>query len=411
MNEKQFGFKLIKFLRPPYFYKVLEIDSSVPMDSQEYCPCDDCALKTICVLVGNNGSQKLRIGCCDSCGYIGFIDRPSKEFIDTFYLEDWDDAHNKNIQLEIEKYKARGGSRFGASLASVLHADKNRYVLDIGCGYGRDLKSMEKEGFSKLIGVESSKHRAEIASHAHHFKTLVGSFENPSVQAELKKIMPFGLIFIRHVLEHTYHPSEIIQLCSQLQKTGDYLLIMIPNAQTEGSGSIILFLPHLHSLMPASLERLLAKHGYVVEHSFSHPGENHVIARKTNGTVSLPQKTNNYFEKTLNKFVSSLGLDRPYLDTPRILWWFRRIDFGGQARVLWRPLVWFQWVWMSKLYYRYKYKDLLIHTVGKVKYKKRPSHVAGMVGLLVSSLQKRYVPHEESPLEIQYEKDIKLQYK
>ena len=99
------GVKILKFL-DLRGWKVLDWDKNIPVSEQTLCPADDEKLKTIATLVGYEGRQKLRVGCCDQCGYIGYIDRPTKEWISKFYFEDWAGAKERDIGEHVAKLKS-----------------------------------------------------------------------------------------------------------------------------------------------------------------------------------------------------------------------------------------------------------------------------------------------------------------
>ena len=158
-----YGFKLLKYFTPR-FYNVLEIDASIPIEPQENCPACDTKLKTLATFIGNAGKQKMRYGVCANCGYVGYIDRPSQEWIKNYYLDTWDEAKSRDISVEAERYKKDGPRKFKAmSILEKLPADKNRYVLEIGCGYGRTLHALQNFGFKAFfVGITKEHPKAHF---------------------------------------------------------------------------------------------------------------------------------------------------------------------------------------------------------------------------------------------------------
>ena len=101
------------------------------------CPADGIALRTLCTLLDRSGRRRVRLGCCPDCGHITYIDRPTKEWVDGYYLSAWD-AHELEARCQPAAEKAgarlpkkRRGSRSRSRWTSIGPA-----VCEIGCGYG-----------------------------------------------------------------------------------------------------------------------------------------------------------------------------------------------------------------------------------------------------------------------------------
>jgi len=281
--------------------------------------------------------------------------------------------------------------------------DQTRYVCEIGCGYGHNLKAVEGLGFKKIIGVENSKVRSEITRDVHNLEVLTGSFEHPSIQSELQKRAPFGLIFTNHVVEHVYDPAEIIALSSKLQKGGDYFVIAIPNVLHESPMHLAFFLPHLHSFSVESLKALLNKHGYtVIDDTFTTKFELYMVAQKNHDSNSPIKKRGasqhesvDYFGKTVQRFIDGMRLSKEYRVPTRYLWWFRGGNISKQSWYFLNPF-------MPPLYFK------VLSRIFRYRYN-RPQ--GKMCMCIVNNLAHRYTSFDESPIEIQFEGNINLFYK
>lgn len=383
--KSKFGFKFKRFLNL-HDWKVFEVSKDAGWAERLNCPCDEGKLKTVCTFFGNDGRQRIRVGVCPSCGYIGYIDQPTKKWIYDFYMNTWEDVNSPKVKKLVYKIKHGKDEKQREILEIVqkLNLDKSRPICEIGCGYGSSLNQLRDKGFSNLIGIENSKHRADFAKDFFKLKILTNPFEAGDVQAELVEKAPFSLIFSHHVFEHVYEPGELISLASKLQSNGDYFVISLPNAEGEFTMSNLLYFPHLHSFRAESLKRLLAKYGYeVFDESLTTKDELHLVARKISGPVNyLPVSEKNYFEETLQKFVKGLGLDKKYLFKKRTMWWFRNADVGGQTK------------FFIKSFIQRKHKI------------NQP-----IQSLLSEDIKDFYVSKEESPIEIHYDGNIVLAYK
>lgn len=392
-NPLCLGFKIEKFLDLKNF-QVLEISASVPLAKQESCPSDGTRLSTLCTFVGNSGTQKIRFGACRNCGYAGYIDRPTKEWINDFYLHTWDSAGEADVESEIQKAKERliagdmSKEKESVLLIKKLGLAKNRAICELGCGYGGSLRQIKDLGFSDLIGVENSSHRAAIAEKAYGIKVLTGAFESENVQNGLKIKAPFGAIFSYHVLEHVYDPNEVVALAAELQKDGDYLILSVPNFVKESSMGVLSFVPHLHSFTAESLRLLLARNGYGVTDVSMTTNQNlNVVGKK--GASAGEAKGKDFFSEAIEKFYRGLGLSGRKRAYTRRLWWLGNTDLGGQRCFL-----------GSNIFERLNWK----------LFRKFSGNEAAK-SILVSDLAQRYSSLHDSPLEIQFEGNIRLFYK
>jgi len=264
----------------------------VPMDAQTACPACGASLEVCARLVPKGGAKAVRYGLCPKCGYMGYIDRPTQKWIIDFYSKDWDQEFIRTpeqMREDADIMMRKGGkiSRYlAATLVEKLDVDKTKAVCEIGTGYGLVLEYFKRNGFTKLIGVENSKHRAELVKKVFGFEVLHGGFEEESVQEGLRAAGPIGLFFSHHVFEHTYHPADIIRKVSALQKEGDHIIFSLPNADGEHIQYALLYVLHLHSFTKESLEALFNRYGYEMVADASPDRTNIIVAAKK---VAQPQ--------------------------------------------------------------------------------------------------------------------------
>ena len=411
MNHLAYGFDVLAF-RKLDNWKILEITPEIPFAEQTKCPCDGSDMKTVCTLVGRKGSQKIRIGVCGSCGYAGYIDRPTRAWIDSFYADSWhipEESGKEKIEKVRERFRQGKDRRINAvNIIERLkiNAEKNLPVCEIGSGYGFTLKGMEKIGFRSLVGMESSLNRAEVARRAFGLRVLSSPFEKKSTQEELRKLSPFSVIFSHHVFEHVYDPNEVVSLCSALQKEGDFLILTMPNFKGEFSLSTIFYLPHLNAFSELSLKKLLHRHGYETIHSkFTTDTELCLVAQKKAVRSTLkPVEDGNYFAKAVRKFANYFRLDKKY-KASTLFWGFRDVDIGG--RIL------FCGNMVSRVI------EAGAARLGPILHRKKIDLALGfsrggnktILSMIIQPLKIRYTDVSESPLEIQYDGNIKLSYK
>ncbi len=97
-------------------------------------------------------------------------------------------------------------------------------VLDVGCGYGRHLRWLAKEGFDAL-GVDVSPQLVE-----ENKKAGLPCVSLKEFQAHGANQKPFDIILLSHIIEH-FRPEDLLQLLNfygALLKKGGHFVIATP---------------------------------------------------------------------------------------------------------------------------------------------------------------------------------------
>jgi 2-polyprenyl-3-methyl-5-hydroxy-6-metoxy-1,4-benzoquinol methylase len=375
-------------------WKVLDVTPDLPCDAASLCPADHVPLRTVCTLLAPNRTTRVRVGTCPDCGHTAYIDRPAVGWLHEFYRRTWDTATGAAQEESIERRARKlaalraGVERDAIALAKALPLDRSRPVCEIGCGYGSSLKQLEQAGFSNLAGVETSEHRAEVARRAVDGEILTSPFEAPATAAALRARGPFALIYSIHAIEHTADPGAVIAAAAALQERDGYLILSVPNLEGEPTMSVVFFLPHLHTFTRESLVRLASRHGYglVDDERADRRNLNLVFRKGYRGEAATRQER--IIERTTAKFVRGLALREGGLGRRR-LWWLKRSDRAGQ--------IW--WSGVKRLD-TWRWREVA---------RRHPDDDPR--SLLVRALRRRYTDAGESPLEIQFERDVALFYK
>jgi SAM-dependent methyltransferase len=307
----------------------MTIHDSIPFE--EYLLCESCEspLRVLCTLRSEKTDKAIRVGICEYCGYCGYIDRPSKQWIVSFYSKDWDQVSPRSVEdiknhteLQLGRFK---GSRLTAfDMYKELPTDFNKPVIEIGSGYGQILKRFYDAGFKKVYGVENSSHRATRVNEAFGFTVFEGDFGDEALSEKIMQHGPFGLVFSHHVLEHTYHPEDTIREISKLQNEGDALILALPN-EAEHILYQVFYLPHLHSFTPESLEILLNKYGYELMLNNTDHDMSIVFGavKRSNPSPKLVRKSN-YFEDGLKRLSNALKVSDISVGQAYELFWEQR---------------------------------------------------------------------------------------
>lgn len=95
----------------------------------------------------------------------------------------------------------------------------NDRILEIGCGNGFLLESLQELGFKRIVGVEPSTDAVSKASRLIRKKILIQNFRK-----NLFEKGTFSFIFLFQTLDHIPSPDLFLQECVRILKPGGYIL-------------------------------------------------------------------------------------------------------------------------------------------------------------------------------------------
>lgn len=129
-------------------------------------------------------------------------------------------------------------------ILKVLNKNKNKCILDIGCGNGSLTMQLIKLGFN-AYGTDASEQGIKLAKEKYPNLFFVQDINSNSLPQELEQIK-FDTIISTEVIEHLYSPKTFIEFCKK---------ILLKN----GSGTLILTTPYhgyLKNLVMALLNKM-----------------------------------------------------------------------------------------------------------------------------------------------------------
>lgn len=129
----------------------------------------------------------------------------------------WDEAVEK---LEIDLMRP---IRYAKCFRYVVHLDKKSRVLEVGCGEGYGLMNLMTLGFSRLVGVEVSKKRLELAR-AKLGRRVSIILVSPSGNLPFAD-ESFDIVISAAVIEHTLNPRAFVEEIARVTKRGGYVVI------------------------------------------------------------------------------------------------------------------------------------------------------------------------------------------
>lgn len=320
---EQMGFKIKEFIRLRN-WRVFDALSFGSFVREEICTTCSTKLTLLVALVGLAQKERIDVGCCDTCGKISYIDKPSHDAIRNYYKTSWvqETGLETFIRTLKERYRKWPKDRDGKDkydyILEQLDIDKRRPVLEVGCGYGDLVHRLQKRGFKHIQGVEPSPTRAKATERMYRIPVWNGSFEDAVFDDT------FSFIISKQVLEHTYDPNEIIASYARLQNAGDYVLTSVPNALDEPAMIHLFFLPHLTAFTDTTVRCLFEKHGYeIVDDTLSSDRELFFLARKVCDKGKEYTAKKSQFKEVLERTQFGLGLTQP---EERVLVWEKKYN-------------------------------------------------------------------------------------
>ena len=132
------------------------------------------------------------------------------------------------------KYKEYGYSDKGSSCAhsyllkdllSLLDRNKNKIILDIGCGNGYLAKELLKKGFN-VYGIDASQQGIEFAKKDYPDRFFVQDINDEKLPQEIQHLK-FDTVISTEVIEHLYFPRKFVSFCKRIiegQQDGELIL-------------------------------------------------------------------------------------------------------------------------------------------------------------------------------------------
>ena len=168
-------------------------------------------------------NEAFEIHECLKCGLLFTEPRPKPEEIGKYYQSEEYYSHQENKKGFVPRiYEAVKSVNLKKKYKMATKGLKPGRMLEIGCGAGDFLHTMEKHGWT-CTGIEPSESAKEIAT-----KKVKAKLLNPQ---EIDKLEDesFDLITMWHVLEHVDNLKEEIKQLQRLLKKGGRLVLALPN--------------------------------------------------------------------------------------------------------------------------------------------------------------------------------------
>lgn len=198
-----------------------------------------------------SGQYLIEMTICDSCGLHQLIHEIEESMFYTDYMTP------SNWKNEPHVFKL---------IEHLLNlADLDDLIIDIGCNDGKFLLELEKQGFTRLLGVEPTKNMTRHAQNAGLNVT------NDYFDAELAKYLvsehgKFKVVIVRQVLEHIKDIKGFLESARSLLGDGGFLVIEVPDSDLNLNYSDYgVWEEHVNYFTQASLTRILEEMGWEIK--------------------------------------------------------------------------------------------------------------------------------------------------
>lgn len=168
-------------------------------------------------------NEAFEIHECLKCGLLFTEPRPKPEEIGKYYQSEEYYSHQENKKGFVPRiYEAVKSVNLKTKYKMATKGLEPGRMLEIGCGAGDFLHTMEKHGWT-CTGIEPSESAKEIAT-----KKVKATLLYPQEIGQLED-ESFDLITMWHVLEHVDNLKEEIKQLQRLLKKGGRLVLALPN--------------------------------------------------------------------------------------------------------------------------------------------------------------------------------------
>ncbi len=200
---------------------------------------------------------------CAQCGCLFLNPQPTAEELNLAYKDDYYGEGESKFAGPIEHLVQWFREARARRVARLLKP--SQHILDVGCGNGRFLAQLIRQGF-KADGIELEGNSAKRAAQVKGLNLHIGAFDEVDFKGQ-----QFDAICLWHVFEHLPQPQRTLDKIESLLKTGGYLFLSLPNAaswQAMMAGPLWFHLdPPRHLFIPTAKGLLseLDRRGFVLK--------------------------------------------------------------------------------------------------------------------------------------------------
>ena len=215
----------------------------------EYVSCNFCGSNDYAIYLEQEDNRypqtpryKFRLVRCKECNLIYLNPRPTPEFIDNFYPDNYsvygriDENYDRESRFidyfSLSYWRRILTKREKLSVVKKFCHNKKARLLEIGPGGGSFLKSIKNIGW-EATGIEISSDMCDHISNSYNIECFNKDFNNLS-DSDIKLFTDnkFDIIVFWSSFEHLYDPKGALDLCRNIIKRNGRLIIFVPNADS-----------------------------------------------------------------------------------------------------------------------------------------------------------------------------------
>jgi 2-polyprenyl-3-methyl-5-hydroxy-6-metoxy-1,4-benzoquinol methylase len=264
---------------------------------------------------------------CKSCGLV---------FVNPMYVDAEKEAaapspralhrpvrQGRPIQRAHER-ELRGARRFMGLVGP--HLKPGDRVLDIGCGDGALLRTLQEFG-AAATGIDLDPEGARFVEETYGIPVVVAPFETSDLGEG-----QFDAIVATHVIEHVFEPVEAMRKIRRLLKPEGLVVLETPNILRPKVGFGRMFsVPHNYYFSPRTLCRAMERAGFAPLTVWEYYRDSFVVAaRATAETGQTPLPPGDAWQEVARRI---LAHDFRYKASLQFLW--RKIP-GLKAAIMYR---------------------------------------------------------------------------
>ncbi|GAB6140311.1 hypothetical protein JCM14076_10400 [Methylosoma difficile] len=258
-----------------------------PEVTMENMPCECGSSQETPILIGEDWINylpgKFQVVRCQACGLMRTNPRPNQNSIGFYYPDTYAPYLSTQVKNNNPNKKPKTGFKkwlsdnFNANSKTILPPMPPGNLLEIGCGSGDFLMTMQQQGWT-VSGLEPSESAANSAKQQ-GLNVTCGLLEGTELPNN-----HFDMIVAWMVVEHLHHPLAGLEKLHQALKPGGALVISVPDLggvdfQLFKQNYYSLHLPnHLYHYTKPTLHTLLAKTGFNRSQFYWHRNPNNLYA-------------------------------------------------------------------------------------------------------------------------------------
>jgi len=136
------------------------------------------------------------------------------------------DGYRASVNLLVSQFSKPGETEEAARM--FIERKPPGRLLDVGCGHGRFMTAMAKQGWS-VFGIDFDGAAVEAARPTHGNRVRVGTIDDVVASGER-----YDVVCASHVLEHVENPIHFLKQCRAILNPNGIVAIKTPNVRSYG---------------------------------------------------------------------------------------------------------------------------------------------------------------------------------